>query len=60
MVFANVDGPLIRFVVLRARSESGEAISGSGSSVPEMLPILEANHLPNNDARRAESLFELG
>jgi serine/threonine protein kinase/Tfp pilus assembly protein PilF len=26
----------------------------------EMLPILEANHLPGNDGRRAESLFELG
>jgi len=26
----------------------------------EMLPILEANHLPDNDSRRAESLFELG
>ena len=26
----------------------------------EMLPILDANHLPENDGRRAESLFELG
>lgn len=26
----------------------------------EMLPILEANHLPSNDGRRAEALFELG
>jgi tetratricopeptide (TPR) repeat protein len=26
----------------------------------EMLPILEANHLPDNDGRRAESLTELG
>jgi tetratricopeptide (TPR) repeat protein len=26
----------------------------------EMLPILDANHLPDNDGRRAESLFELG
>jgi tetratricopeptide (TPR) repeat protein len=26
----------------------------------EMLPILEANHLPDNDGRRGESLFELG
>jgi eukaryotic-like serine/threonine-protein kinase len=26
----------------------------------EMLPIIDANHLPDNDARRAESLFELG
>jgi len=26
----------------------------------EMLPILEANHLPETDGRRAESLFELG
>jgi len=26
----------------------------------EMLPILEANHLPENDGRRGESLFELG
>jgi hypothetical protein len=26
----------------------------------EMLPILEANHLPDNDGRRAESFLELG
>ena len=26
----------------------------------EMLPILETNHLPDNDGRRGESLFELG
>jgi serine/threonine-protein kinase len=26
----------------------------------EMLPILEANHLPSSDPRRAETLFELG
>jgi tetratricopeptide (TPR) repeat protein/predicted Ser/Thr protein kinase len=26
----------------------------------EMLPILDANHLPDNDGRRGESLFELG
>jgi len=26
----------------------------------EMLPILEANHLPENDERQAETLFELG
>ena len=26
----------------------------------EMMPILEANHLPDNDGRRADSLWELG
>jgi tetratricopeptide (TPR) repeat protein/predicted Ser/Thr protein kinase len=26
----------------------------------EMLPILDGNHVPDNDLRRAESLFELG
>jgi len=30
------------------------------SQAREMLPILDANHLPENDARRAQSLLELG
>jgi hypothetical protein len=30
------------------------------SQAREMLPILEANHLPANDTRRAQSLWELG
>jgi hypothetical protein len=59
-IFAIVDGPLVRFIILRARPESGEAISGSGRSVPGDAANSGSDHLPDNDMRRAESLFELG
>jgi tetratricopeptide (TPR) repeat protein len=34
--------------------------AGAESLAREMLPIFEANHIPDNDGRRAESLAELG
>lgn len=49
-----------------ALSSSAHVLNKAGryreaeSLAREMLPILEANHLPDNDGRRAECLLELG